>query len=256
MACAGGGGLSCSGDMPDNAPPVSHTLSMADTPHLPRRIPAAWLLASVALHALLLILLPGWRTSMPLESPRVLDVALLAPEQPPVSALPAVLRPPAAAPAHPVRRVIKPPPRAVPAAAVVAAAVAPAPDMDAAPAAAPAPLRNDAQPDSRGDVPVAPAPLPAAVTPPAFNVTYLRNPPPAYPVAARRNGDEGTVLLRVLVGRDGAPLKVELDRTSQSRALDAAALDAVRNWRFMPARRGAVAIEDWVRVPVVFRLES
>lgn len=239
--------------MPDNASPVSHTLSMADTPHVPRRIPAAWLLASVALHALLLILLPEWRPSLPLGSPQVLDAALVAPESPPVFVPPAVSRSPAA-PVHPARRAIKTPLRAVSAPVVVAAAAAPA--GDAAQAAPPAPLQNEAQPVSHSDVPVAPAPPPAAVTPPAFNAAYLRNPPPAYPVAARRNGDEGTVLLRVLVGRDGAPLKVELDRTSQSRALDAAALDAVRNWRFVPARRGAEAIEDWVRVPLVFRLES
>lgn len=233
--------------MPDNASPVSHTLSMADTPHVPRRIPAAWLLASVALHALLLILLPEWRPSLPLGSPQVLDAALVAPEPPPLSAPPAASRPPAA-PVHPARRAIKTPLRAVSAPVVVAAA--------AAPAAPPASLQSEAQPVLHSDVPVAPAPPPAAVTPPAFNAAYLRNPPPAYPVAARRNGDEGTVLLRVLVGRDGAPLKVELDRTSRSRALDAAALDAVRNWRFVPARRGAEAIEDWVRVPLVFRLES
>src|SRR5690606_26769740 len=133
----------------------------------------------------------------------------------------------------------------VPAVAAVAPALTPQYE-DAAPAAPPAPLSNDAQAESRADVPAVPAP-PVAVTPPAFSAAYLRNPPPAYPAVARRNGDEGTVLLRVLVGRNGAPLKVELDRTSRSRALDTAALDAVRNWRFVPARRGTEAIEDWVR---------
>lgn len=73
---------------------------------------------------------------------------------------------------------------------------------------------------------------------------------------ARRNGEEGTVLLRVLVGRDGTPLKVEIDQSSRSRLLDHAALDAVKGWRFVPARRGTDAIEAWVRVPVSFRLES
>jgi len=64
------------------------------------------------------------------------------------------------------------------------------------------------------------------------------------------------VLLRVLVGRDGAALKVEVDQSSRSRTLDHAALDAVRQWRFVPARRGTETVEAWVRVPVSFRLES
>jgi len=244
--------------MPDNALPVNHTLSMADIPHVPRRIPAACLLASVALHAVLLVLLPGWRPSMPLESPQVLDVALVIPEPRPVAAVPPAVSPSPAAPAQPARRAIRPPPRAVSIPAVAAVAPVPAQEPlyeDAAPAALPVLFRNDAQSEPRGNVAAAPAP-PVVVTPPAFNAAYLRNPPPAYPAAARRNGDEGTVLLRVLVGRDGAPLQVELDRTSQSRALDGAALEAVRGWSFVPARRGAEAIEDWVRVPVVFRLES
>lgn len=96
----------------------------------------------------------------------------------------------------------------------------------------------------------------SAPTPPVFNAAYLRNPPPQYPPAARRSGDEGTVLLKVLVTSDGTAARVELDRSSGSVLLDGAALDAVRIWRFVPARRGAQNVEDWVRVPVVFRLES
>ena len=95
-----------------------------------------------------------------------------------------------------------------------------------------------------------------AVTPPAYNAAYLRNPPPRYPQAARRNGDEGTVMLRVLVNPDGAPVQVELDRSSGSSPLDNAAVDAVRSWRFVPARRGTQNVEGWVRVPIVFRLEG
>jgi protein TonB len=109
--------------------------------------------------------------------------------------------------------------------------------------------------------PVAAAPVAAprvepALTPPLFNAAYLRNPPPRYPLAARRSGDEGTVMLRVLVTIEGTAARVELDRSSGSASLDGAAMEAVRNWRFVPARRGSQNVEDWVRVPVVFRLES
>ena len=77
----------------------------------------------------------------------------------------------------------------------------------------------------------------------------------AYPTAARRNGEEGTVTLRVLVSTEGAPREVMLERSSGSSSLDAAALATVKTWRFTPARRGGEAQEAWVLVPIVFRLE-
>jgi protein TonB len=94
------------------------------------------------------------------------------------------------------------------------------------------------------------------VTPPIFNAAYLQNPPPGYPEAARRAGEQGTVMLRVRVARDGIVSRVELDRSSGSPHLDAAAREAVKAWRFTPARRGAEAVESWMLVPIVFRLES
>ncbi len=229
-------------------------IAMTDVPHVSRSTLAVCLLASVALHGLLLVLLPGWRLAAPVaEVPPVLDVVMVAADAPPVIVPPAA-PPPRAVPApRPVKPVAAPPRQAAP----LPAAVATPETVDsAAPPAPPSPLAGDARIVPRNDAPAIPAPPPVAVTPPAFNAAYLRNPPPAYPAAARRSGEEGTVMLRVLVGRDGAPLKVELDRSSGSRTLDSTALDAVKGWRFVPARRGTEAIEDWVRVPVVFRMAS
>ncbi len=93
-----------------------------------------------------------------------------------------------------------------------------------------------------------------AISPPSFGAAYLRNPAPAYPAAAQRNGVQGTVTLKVLVTRDGFPSRVELEKSSGSTPLDQAALETVKTWRFVPARRGAEAIEDTVIVPIVFRL--
>ena len=99
-------------------------------------------------------------------------------------------------------------------------------------------------------------PAPAAVTPPAFEADYLENPPPAYPRLSRRLREEGEVELRVRVSPAGEALAVELARSSGSGRLDQAALQAVRSWRFEPARRGAQAVEAWVRVPILFKLEA
>lgn len=96
----------------------------------------------------------------------------------------------------------------------------------------------------------------AAVTPSSYKAAYLSNPAPLYPLASRRAGEEGTVTLRVRVAPDGLATSVEVERSSGSPHLDAAALEAVKGWRFTPARRGADAVESWMLVPVVFRLEG
>ena len=128
----------------------------------------------------------------------------------------------------------------------------PLPATEAPFAVAPAPL-PEAQPSPSEPRPEAPN-LP--VTPPSFNAAYLSNPAPRYPLASRRSGEQGTVTLRVLVTRDGVAARVELDRSSGSPHLDAAALETVKAWRFAPARRGAEALDSWFLVPIVFRLEG
>jgi protein TonB len=52
----------------------------------------------------------------------------------------------------------------------------------------------------------------------------------------------------------GAAGRVDLETSSGSAELDNAAIAAVKNWRFEPARRGAEAVEATVIVPIVFRL--
>ena len=95
-----------------------------------------------------------------------------------------------------------------------------------------------------------------ALQPAPVGAGYLRNPAPRYPEAARRSGEQGMVTLRVRVARDGAASGVTVEKSSGSPHLDAAALEAVRAWRFSPARRGTETIESWMLVPIVFRLEG
>ena len=110
-------------------------------------------------------------------------------------------------------------------------------------------------------VPVAPRtraaiapPLPMETVPPRFDASYLDNPAPRYPASAKRAGEEGRVMLRVLVSADGGAQSVEIAQTSGFDRLDAAAVDAVRRWRFVPARRGDAAVAAHVNVPVAFSL--
>jgi protein TonB len=91
---------------------------------------------------------------------------------------------------------------------------------------------------------------------PNFNAAYLNNPAPNYPSISRRLGEQGLVLLNVQVTADGTADSVELKTSSGSTRLDEAALEAVKKWRFTPAKRGDQAVSASVVVPVRFSLEG
>jgi len=96
----------------------------------------------------------------------------------------------------------------------------------------------------------------ASSMPPRFGAAYLNNPKPAYPAFAKRMRMEGTVLLKVLVSHEGTVLSLEVARSSGYEILDKAAAEAVRQWRFIPASRAFQPIDEWVQVPVAFRLDK
>lgn len=83
---------------------------------------------------------------------------------------------------------------------------------------------------------------------------YLRNPKPQYPRVARERGYEGDVLLKVLVLHDGTVGDISVHHSSGYEVLDRAALDAVKEWLFVPASRDGVPVARWAIVPVKFRL--
>ena len=111
--------------------------------------------------------------------------------------------------------------------------------------------------------PPPPEPLPApvvapppVVTAPIFAADYLDNPPPPYPVLSRREGEQGRVILRVLVSPGGRANEVQISNSSGHSRLDESARDTVRRWRFVPAKRGNQPVAAWVLIPISFRLEG
>lgn len=165
-------------------------------------------------------------------------------EAPPPKALPVAQEPkPMPVERKPVVRRPEPPPPIL-----TAAAEAPSTSGFAVPPQPPAP-------PAPAPIQAAPTPQPV-VTAARFDADYLLNPKPAYPTVSRRRAEEGTVLLRVRVSAEGAALAIELRKSSGYPRLDEAAQDAVRRWRFVPARQGGEAIESWVAVPIAFKLES
>lgn len=95
----------------------------------------------------------------------------------------------------------------------------------------------------------------SAVVLPSADAAYLHNPPPVYPRMSRRLGEQGTVVLHVLISAQGLPERVELRTSSGFARLDQSALDAVPRWRFVPGQRQGVPEAMWFNVPVRFVLE-
>lgn len=84
---------------------------------------------------------------------------------------------------------------------------------------------------------------------------YGANSPPKYPPLAREKGYEGTVYLRALIERDGRVGNLAIDRSSGYEILDRAAVDSVREWAFLPARKDGKPVASWVLLPVRFVLK-
>lgn len=238
---------------------------MSSIVYTPPRLDWSTLGGIVVLHALLAFAV--WH-SAPVRPPLMLEqplmVSLIEAPRPEPAVVP-LPPPPAAAPA---------PRKATPPAPPVLAAPAPTPQtaeipLVPEPPVLPAPAAEPTPQPTPEPTPVPPPRMPAPRTPivaeapaapvvqaPRFDADYLRNPAPAYPALSRRLGEQGEVLLRVYVEPDGSPSRVELKASSGFARLDSAALNAVRKWRFVPARLGDTATGAWVVVPISFSVRS
>ncbi|TCU57473.1 outer membrane transport energization protein TonB [Novosphingobium sp. PhB57] len=117
--------------------------------------------------------------------------------------------------------------------------------------------------------PVLPVAVPGPPAPPAAAVAVSAPPrvenagdlsskmiaadPPRYPVDSRRNREQGTVVLLVVLGMDGRVADISVSRSSGFDRLDRAALSAVRHWKWSPTRRdgAAVMVRGLVEIPFV-----
>ena len=184
----------------------------------------------------------------------VMPVSLVS-EVPPMAAKPATPPPPPS----PVQAL-----RPTPAPTALALAPLPTPQPTTAPVAPPtvaatAPVNAPVS----ATAPVAPAPsvvvpaAPAAPTKvdlPTTVADYQAKSPPVYPAMSRRMGEQGRVVMRVLIGADGVPQQAEVLQSSGHGRLDRAAADAVMRWRYVPGKRGGVPETMWFQVPIEFKL--
>lgn len=118
------------------------------------------------------------------------------------------------------------------------------------------PARENSKPETQRLTPVAPADTETPLIKPQYDADYLHNPKPIYPLLAKRLGEHGKVLLRVLVNREGNVAEILIVTSSGSSRLDDAAYQAVSRWRFVPAMRGEMKVDADVFVPINFVLDS
>ena len=165
---------------------------------------------------------------------------------------PQVAPPPPAPPPPP-----RPAPKAAPRPAPMPVAIADPTPAPAAPVGVVEP-----QPAAKPvEAPVAAAPAPAAppapaIVQPSSDASHLNNPKPVYPAVSKRLGEQGKIVLRVLIGADGIPQKVEIKQSSGFERLDRQAVDTVTRWRFVPGKRNGVPEAMWYLQPINFVLQQ
>ena len=212
----------------------------------------------IALHMAALWALQSGLRSRPVEVivPAEILVEFVTPAAPKVTPPAPVPAPPKPAPVKPVAKKTPSPAKAPAPLPLAIADPTPTPTapvgvldtpVPAAPQAASAPAAMVAK--------AAPTPpLPQSVLP-SSDADYLQNPKPPYPALSKRLGEQGKVVVRVLIGTDGTAQKTEIKQSSGFDRLDQAALSTVLRWRYVPGKRAGVPEAMWFNVPISFVLE-
>lgn len=79
---------------------------------------------------------------------------------------------------------------------------------------------------------------------------------PIYPENLREKGIQGTVGVGLLVGPDGTVKGCWVESSSGYPEMNIAALEAVRQWKFLPAEKNGKAVAEKAFVFITFRLQK
>ncbi len=205
--------------------------------------------AHVAAVGVILTVAPNWKRAEDLETKPVITkiVFVEPPPLPPIIEPPKII-PPAPVPPKPAQAAVPPP--------------QPPPRIETpAPTPQPTKVASLSPPNAQyaSTAPIAPissqsSSLQVTLTPKPPE--YYFNPKPKYPRAAQNRGWEGTTVLHIEVQSNGDSGKIEVAQSSGYSILDQAAVEAVRCWKFVPARLGDQAIHGAVDQPITFKLAA
>jgi TonB family protein len=106
-------------------------------------------------------------------------------------------------------------------------------------------------------VPIA-APATSASKPPSVDITYKSRHPPRYPIEAVHKGEQGTVILDVMVDDAGNVSGVQVDQhgTDAAPILQLAAIRVANKWKFNPGHKDGKPVGGMIQVPVNFSLND
>lgn len=125
-----------------------------------------------------------------------------------------------------------------------------------APPPAPAPIATAEPVVAAAPTPVVAAVPPAQIKTISSGVEYIQPPQPVYPSASKRMGEEGRVILRVLINEKGRPERADIQKSSGSPRLDDVAKQAVLQALFKPHAEGGKTLAVYAIVPITFQLNN
>ncbi|MFE8646327.1 energy transducer TonB [Sphingomonas sp. NCPPB 2930] len=218
-------------------------------------------LIALAIHGAFVWLMNQRHERVRPPQPHEIAIEFAAPPPPPPMPPPTIAPAPVEAPPPIDDLAVKPPParlsaRPRPRPAPAPTPHPPPPQPPSPPLAAP----QEAPPSPPPDKPPVPSAAPIAAptapkeTPAVSGIALLGNPSPPYPALALRRMWEGKVVLLIQVSADGRADSVQVSRSSGQPVLDDAAVQAVRQWKFVPARRGDMPIPGQATQVIDFKL--
>jgi len=78
---------------------------------------------------------------------------------------------------------------------------------------------------------------------------------PDYPADMKRAGASGMVFIQIVVNESGDVVERVVTKSTR-REFESAALEAIQNWKFKPAKKGGVTVSAKITVPLKFNAES
>lgn len=124
------------------------------------------------------------------------------------------------------------------------------------PPPAPAPIAATEPVAATAPTPVEAAAPSAQIKTFSSGVEYIQPPQPVYPPTSKRMGEEGRIILRVLINEKGRPERVDIQKSSGSPRLDDAAKQAVLQALFKPHAENGKTLAVYAIVPITFHLNN
>jgi protein TonB len=87
------------------------------------------------------------------------------------------------------------------------------------------------------------------------NPVPLKTPPPKYPDSLKREGVSGVVAVSIVIDEHGVVTSSTITKSSHP-DFEKPALEAVKNWKFKPAKKDGNPVKVKVTLPLRFNVED